>query len=147
MGAPHPHPRSPQLFFQPGPPGRPGSACPLPPRHFHRNPRTEVQRRGPRTGGQAPGSRVREGGGWPDGPSPARSRGRHRPAPPGGPELRGQRREAPASPTPPPPRAARQACGSGFPFFALRRLGRDPRGGGGHSPYYRWRRCFGQSLV
>lgn len=35
----------------------------------------------------------------------------------------------------------------GVPFLCLARRGRDPRRLGGHSPYYRWRRCFGQSLV
>lgn len=48
--------------------------------------------------------------------------------------------------SPHPHPAAGRVCGSRLPFFASQRLGRDPRGGS-HSPYYRWRRCFGQSLV
>lgn len=79
-------PPPPQLLLQPGPPGRPGSAYPLPPRRFTA---TRGRRRsGAGTRGRA-GSRVpgpRRGRGAP-GPSPGSSPGRDRPAQPGGREL------------------------------------------------------------
>lgn len=89
--------------------------------------------RGPASGVPGPGAEKGAGG---SGPRPARPA--RWPGTSGG---------AAPPPPPPPPPAAGRACDSGFPFFASPRLGRDPRGGGGHSPYYRWRRCFGQSLV
>lgn len=121
------------------------SPPPPPPRTLPPQPEGGGKAARPGTRGRAPGSRGWEGGGG-IGPLPRPPRGAA-----GRPRGAGAgnfwpRRADPGAPRPHP--GARRVGGRGFPFFASQRLRRDPRGGGGrHSPYYRWRRCFGQSLV
>lgn len=127
-------------------PGTSGFGLPPPPKTLHRNPRAEAQRRRDARAGGLPGLGAEKGAGG-SGPLPRQLSGPRPARPARGPGTSGG---AARPPPPPPPPAARRACSSGFPFFASPRLGLDPRGGGGggdHSPYYRWRRCFGQSLV
>lgn len=134
------HPPVPQTL----PPGRPGSARP-PANSTATRGRRRAARPGPggraggRTGSQVPRQRGRRGRGTPPrrlrGPRPTRpARGRELPAAPR------PRRPRPRPHPPPGERAARVSLSSPPAPRA-----RPP--GGGHSPYYRWRRCFGQSLV